>query len=566
MRTMCMFVVFLNALAVVCCAANIYVPADYPTIQAAVDAAVNGDTVIVSDGVYTGEGNRDIDIGPKAITIRSQNGPENCVIDCEGSFQDNHRAFYSMSPGPGHITIRDFKIQNGNMSGMTEELYGGAIHSSQAVQFMIQNCIFINNYSTHGGAIYIGTNSWASVVSCLFVQNEAVSGGGIRGEVGSHSEVIDCEFQGNSALAGGGICCFPISSGMTISRCNFIGGSAEFGGGVALTAVDGSFADADLLDKGQREPGIYFIDECTFVENDAQNGGAIASYFSNPGISRCLIHLNSAIYNGGGILTDCSHAEIKNNLILGNSAGDKGGAVHIRGPHGSTVMEVCTLVENSAETGGCISLESSQVSTMTNNILFQNSAPTGNEIALYNGFTYSELGVDYSNIPGGMSDIFVEMGSTLIFGYNNLDVDPLFTPGPLGSYYLSNIAAGQTETSLCVDAGYEISSQSCFNAPTEQNCMDEFTTATDQVLDTGLVDLGYHYPTVPCEHDCDPNQDGEITAGDASMTFQIALGSIPSTYTERCSADYTQDGMITAMDAQLIFMVALGMCECGDPV
>jgi len=86
-----------------------YVPSEYPTIQAAVDACVDGDVVIVADDTYTGPGNTNIKFFGKAITVRSENGPENCIIDCEGSTQSGFYLQYE--EGPASI-VDGFTVTN----------------------------------------------------------------------------------------------------------------------------------------------------------------------------------------------------------------------------------------------------------------------------------------------------------------------------------------------------------------------------------------------------------------------------------------------------------------------
>ncbi|MCK5172374.1 MAG: hypothetical protein KAR47_03230 [Planctomycetes bacterium] len=58
----------------------------FTTIQAAINAANDGDTVMISDGVYTGQGNRDIDFLGKAIIVCSKSGAEKCTINCQAEY------------------------------------------------------------------------------------------------------------------------------------------------------------------------------------------------------------------------------------------------------------------------------------------------------------------------------------------------------------------------------------------------------------------------------------------------------------------------------------------------
>jgi hypothetical protein len=85
-------------------AAELFVSADgsgdYPTIQAALDASAGGDEVVLGDGVFTEDGNRDVEIPSHEITIRSASGdPARTIIDCEGSAADPHVGMWSFPWG-----------------------------------------------------------------------------------------------------------------------------------------------------------------------------------------------------------------------------------------------------------------------------------------------------------------------------------------------------------------------------------------------------------------------------------------------------------------------------------
>ena len=82
---------------------------DYLTTQEGIDATADGDEVVVCDGTYTGDGNRDLDFHGKAITVRSANGPEDCIIDC----QDDGRGFYFYSGETTASVVDGYTIQNG---------------------------------------------------------------------------------------------------------------------------------------------------------------------------------------------------------------------------------------------------------------------------------------------------------------------------------------------------------------------------------------------------------------------------------------------------------------------
>jgi hypothetical protein len=88
-------------------AAVINVPADFATLQAAIDAASSGDTVLVAPGTSTGAGNRDLDFGGKLITLRGTGGAALTTLDAQATFPDLYRVFDFHSGGSNAALVGD---------------------------------------------------------------------------------------------------------------------------------------------------------------------------------------------------------------------------------------------------------------------------------------------------------------------------------------------------------------------------------------------------------------------------------------------------------------------------
>ncbi len=115
------------------------VPSQYWNIQMGIDAAFDGDTVLIADGVYIGAGNKNLDFGGRAIVVMSENGPDNCIIDCENQY----RAFYFHTSEDSNSVVEGLSIINGYY-------YIGAGINCSSSSPTIKNCIIRNNQA-HGG-------------------------------------------------------------------------------------------------------------------------------------------------------------------------------------------------------------------------------------------------------------------------------------------------------------------------------------------------------------------------------------------------------------------------------
>jgi len=196
----------------------------FDAIQEAIDRAADGNEVIVLDGTYTGAGNRDIDFSAKAITLRSQNGPENCIIDCQGTEIEHHRAFdFHSGEGP-EAELIGLTILNGYA------LQGGAIKCANS-EPTITNCILRSNNAQDGAGIYCDDSS-TSLTNCAFIDNDAQNGAAVYCTQ-STPAIINCTLTGNDATECAGGIYFDNSSS-SIYNCIAFSNTAVTGAHLAL--------------------------------------------------------------------------------------------------------------------------------------------------------------------------------------------------------------------------------------------------------------------------------------------------------------------------------------------
>lgn len=365
----------------------IHVPADQPTIQEGINSAVDGDTVLIADGTYTGFNNVDLAFGGMAITVRSESdNPAACVIDCQGIY-------------PG-IAFLDGEGPDSVLRGVT-----------------FKNCV-----GNFGAAMLIFAAA-PTITNCVFTGNSAadfLAAGGAVASVQGGATFTDCVFDGNSAVSKPGIVTdnavggafYAILDAPTFVQCIFRNNTATSGDNTdsSGTAYGGALAfDSDCYP---------FVVNCTFEGNVAEGGsghdgglgigGAIASNNAFPGsfVANCLFSGNKALGGhgskgpgaglGGGVALLVAGVPMVNCTFSGNSAMGDVDALSGDGFGGALFTGSATGMVN------CI---------------FYGDASNGlyPELVAFNGASFF---VEYSIVQGGFA------------GPGNSSADPLFVRAP----------------------------------------------------------------------------------------------------------------------------------------
>jgi hypothetical protein len=278
-------------------ATTIHVPGEQPSIQAGLNAASPGDTVLVACGTYY---EHSIAMATPSVCLRSETGLSDCVtIDAQ---QQGHVLYCSSAAS--FASIVGFTITGGTTTD------GGGIWCS-SFSFEIASCSFVrNDASGYGGGVYCPGTS-PRIVDCAFDVNQGIAGGGgVCCSESSSPTLANCTFSDNISYHGAAVYCRS-SSSPTLETCTFEGNEALLGGGV--------YCDLDS------SPTLM---ACTFVGNDAHEygSGVYCGSSSSPALTACIVGFGE---RGGAIHCDdaSSNPQLACCDIYGNVGGDWVGSI-----------------------------------------------------------------------------------------------------------------------------------------------------------------------------------------------------------------------------------------------
>jgi hypothetical protein len=398
---LCLLVLLMVAIASAD-ARTIRVPVDAATIQAAVDTSVDGDTISILPGTYTGNGNRDIDLTGKQVLVTGAGAADNVIIDVQSS---GHPGFYCF-PTSGdsvYVAIANLTIRSAT-SGVCSYL--------PELGLQLRNLRLIGNQ--RGLEVANGRCSGS-----LF-QNNTVGIEAVLGYAGpTPCQIRECRFEGNTTAAFGD---FQMYDSEVFGGTYGVRGTAE-GWGTSYSVASTRFAGiTGIVLSG----AIYVtVSHCTIEGNPGDVLWALSPeyYPSHVTLADCIIR-----ENGGGLYLGMSSESWDNYFTMTRCqvTGNSDGVVYECHRRGSCVIANCTISAN-----GFSAVEIVDGTASLSNTIMSGNARYG----LLRIAPVAECGVvccdAYDNglaNYGGLPDPTGQNG--------NISLDPLFCDPEMGYYAL----------------------------------------------------------------------------------------------------------------------------------
>jgi PKD repeat protein len=254
------------------------VPGSYPTIQAAINASVNGDTVLVAPGTYF----ENIDFKGKLITVQSAQGPSVTTIDGSNlapvvNFSTNETVA---------AVIQGFTLQHGNATGAFG-YEGAGVHINGASPTVAGNVITANTSCADGVGISVAFAS-PTIRDNTITGNtkqpgcSGQSGGGIYVRGAASAQIIHNSITNNTTDFGGGIGLFAAGTPTLLNNTISNNNAGYYGGGIYMV----NQSDANI------------VQNLITGNTSTRSGGGL--YLLTPSGTRGPLLVNNTLANNAG--------------------------------------------------------------------------------------------------------------------------------------------------------------------------------------------------------------------------------------------------------------------------
>jgi predicted outer membrane repeat protein len=324
------------------------------SIQACIDAANDGDTILIAAGTYT----ESLTLS-KPVSLTGENRDTTIIHAVEGQ----RVLTVTGATISNSVVISGLMFTEGNLSGESycSEYCGGGMLVTDRAQLTIQNVIFSNNTTSgagggiYDGSIYGGGTTAVTLIDSQFISNSADLGGGGLAVSDTDVTLVNTHFISNTAIGEGGGVRVNTTDTIRISGGRFERNTATNGGGgvyagFAMITSTEFISNTAFGDGG----GIYIYEAATVTNSHFENnvalgdyGGAIETPFGTLVISQTHFISNTSNNSGGAF--HAAQAVIHNSRFERNSARLGNGAILV----GELTLSDGQFVDNRCLASNC---------------------------------------------------------------------------------------------------------------------------------------------------------------------------------------------------------------------
>ncbi len=344
---------------------------DFTTLQEAVDAATDGDLILVSAGTYT----ECVDLGGRSVTIEGEEGADATVLDgggaCEAALslvlgeQLTLEGFTVTNPGATAIEVEGgaLELVDVDVTGSgASHLYGGGIHLDSAT-LRWEGGRASENTAYAGGAVYALDDAALELVDLILEDNVARYGGGVYAMNDVVLSVQGASLSRNQATAYGAAFYGYWDVQLTLEGALVEENEAEGSGAFYLDSAHAPLRITSSTFSTNNGGALKLVEgeleivDSTFTGNVGTNGGALSvSSASQVRIEGSVFSGNLSEYSAGAAWLHgrgYGTLEVSDTRFVANESSVSGGAAYIN-YFASVTLEGLDLRGNRAKSGGAL--------------------------------------------------------------------------------------------------------------------------------------------------------------------------------------------------------------------